>query len=48
MQASHVSGMVRKLVAAAVVLLLLALVWKVALGDDDDGAEGLETVDRID
>jgi hypothetical protein len=40
--------MVRKLVAAAVVLLLLALVWKVALGDDDDGAEALETVDRID
>jgi hypothetical protein len=40
-----VSGMPRKLVKVAVALLLIALVWKVVLGDD---AEELEEVDRID
>jgi len=40
-----VSGMARKLVKVAVALLLVALVWKVVLGDD---AEELEEVDRID
>jgi len=40
-----VSGMARKLVKVAVALLLIALVWKVVLGDD---AEDVETVDRID
>lgn len=45
MSAPVVSGMARKLVKVAVALLLIALVWKVVLGDD---AEEIEEVDRID
>jgi hypothetical protein len=37
--------MARKLMKVAVALLLIALVWKLVLGDE---AEELEEVDRID
>jgi hypothetical protein len=37
--------MARKLMKVAVALLLIALVWKLVLGDE---AEELEDVDRID
>ena len=45
MPAPVVSDMARKLVKVAVALVLIALVWKVVLGDD---AEEIEEVDRID